>query len=95
MAGLLPAITSFARPMLHLGYRDMQLAAATPLGPAGASFRGHEFHYACAIESDGPALFHARDGDGADLGAVGAIKGTVMGSFMHLIDRAELTARIG
>jgi cobyrinic acid a,c-diamide synthase len=95
MAGLLPVITSFAKPALQLGYREMRLAAATPLGPAGATFRGHEFHYARTIESDGAPLFQAFDGEGASLGAVGAIKGTVMGSFMHLIDRTELMARNG
>lgn len=88
MAGLLPTVTSFAKPMLHLGYREMQLGSAGPLGAAGATFRGHEFHYASQIESDGSALFHARDGEGASLGSTGAIQGSVMGSFMHLIDQA-------
>lgn len=95
MAGLLPVATSFAKPALHLGYREMRLAAATPLGPAGAAFRGHEFHYASLAESEGRPLFQASDGEGASLDAAGAIQGSVMGSFMHLIDRAELSARNG
>ena len=95
MAGLLPASTSFAKPALHLGYREMRLASATPLGSAGAAFRGHEFHYASLVEAEGPPLFRASDGEGASLGDAGVIKGSVTGSFMHLIDRAELSARIG
>lgn len=95
MAGLLPVATSVARPALHLGYREMRLRTATPLGPAGAAFRGHEFHYASLIENEGPPLFQACDGEGGPLGAAGTIEGSVMGSFMHLIDRAELSARNG
>ena len=98
MAGLLPVTTSFAKPALHLGYREMVLASATPLGPAGAAFRGHEFHYASAVETEGPPLFQTWDGEGVPLGAAGTIKGSVMGSFLHLIDRAQgagLSARNG
>jgi cobyrinic acid a,c-diamide synthase len=95
MAGLLPVATSFAKPALHLGYREMRLAAATPLGQEGARFRGHEFHYARLVESEGTPLFQASDGEGSPLGATGVIRGSVMGSFMHLIDRAELSARNG
>jgi cobyrinic acid a,c-diamide synthase len=95
MAGLLPVATSFAKPALHLGYREARLARATPLGPAGAGFRGHEFHYASLVETEGEPLFEARDGTGASLGAVGAVRGSVLGSFLHLIDRTELSARNG
>ncbi len=89
MAGLLPLETSFAARNLHLGYRGVALAAAGPLGAAGATYRGHEFHYATICnEGAGAALFHAADAAGASLGAVGRVCGTVMGSFVHLIDRA-------
>ena len=95
MARLLPVTTSFAKPALHLGYREARLARATPLGPADTVFRGHEFHYASLIETDGERLFEACDATGAPLGAVGAVQGSVLGSFLHLIDRAELGARNG
>lgn len=90
MAGLLPLVTSFAARRLHLGYRALSLAGQTPLGAGGVAFRGHEFHYA-SIVSEGPAeaLFAAQDATGNMLGAAGLRVGTVMGSFMHLIDRAE------
>jgi cobyrinic acid a,c-diamide synthase len=87
MAGLLPVTTSFAAPRLHLGYREMTLLTPTPLGPAGAAFRGHEFHYASEVDRHGPALFQAASTDGEELGAQGCVQGRVLGSFLHLIDR--------
>jgi cobyrinic acid a,c-diamide synthase len=94
MIGLLPLVTSFAARRLHLGYRRMTLTADAPLGHAGAAFRGHEFHYASIVsegrEPKGRAapLFEAEDADGASLGPIGLRTGPVMGSFLHLVDRA-------
>lgn len=90
MAGLLPVATSFAKPRLHLGYRRAVAAAALPLGPAGAGFRGHEFHYASEAWRDpgAPAAFAVADAAGRALGPAGAVAGRVCGSFLHLADRA-------
>jgi cobyrinic acid a,c-diamide synthase len=89
MAGLLPVATSFAARKLHLGYRQITLAADSPLGRNGDVFRGHEFHYASILsEGDGRPLFTARDAEDESLGMVGRTVGSVMGSFIHLIDRA-------
>jgi cobyrinic acid a,c-diamide synthase len=89
MAGLLPVVTSFAQRKLHLGYRQADLLADSPLGVAGARFRGHEFHYASIVsEGDSPALFGVRDALCRDLGSLGRRQGSVCGSFLHLIDRA-------
>ena len=89
MAGLLPLATSFAERRLHLGYREATLLAAGPLGKAGARFRGHEFHYATTVsEGEAAPLFAVADSCGADLGPAGLRRGSVTGSFIHLIDRA-------
>jgi cobyrinic acid a,c-diamide synthase len=90
MAGLLPLATSFAERRLHLGYRAATLLAAGPLGAAGARFRGHEFHYAATVSAsaEGP-LFALSDASGKDLGPSGLRRGSVVGSFIHLIDRAD------
>ena len=89
MAGLLSLETSFAARRLHLGYRTAELLQDTPFGPKGARFRGHEFHYASVVSEAGTTpLFGAGDSAGNDLGAVGDRRGTVMGSFLHLIDAA-------
>lgn len=89
MAGLLGLECSFARRRLHLGYRRVRLAADGPLGAAGTAFRGHEFHFATVTEAGATRpLFHCEDADGAALPAAGEIRGSVAGSFIHLIDRA-------
>jgi len=87
MAGLLPLVTSFAAPKLHLGYRRAELAAAGPLGAAGVTFRGHEFHYSRIVEQGpGEPLFKCFDARGNDIGVAGLAQKSVMGSFIHLID---------
>ena len=89
MAALLPHECSFAAPRLSLGYREVTISEAGPLGPAGQRYRGHEFHYATAVEeAGGEPLFDGRDATGAKLGALGHRRGTVMGSFVHLVDRS-------
>jgi cobyrinic acid a,c-diamide synthase len=90
MAGLLPLTTSFAEHRLHLGYREAVVLHEGPLGPAGSRFRGHEFHYATTlmVAGEGP-LFALTDASGNNLGAAGLQRGSVGGSFIHLIDRAD------
>ncbi|MCD1645060.1 cobyrinate a,c-diamide synthase [Aurantimonas coralicida] len=84
MLGLLPLRTSFRERRLHLGYRRL-----TPCGPGpwAGSLRAHEFHYT-AIVSEGPGdpLFTAEDARGEALGDYGLRRGSVFGSFLHLID---------
>lgn len=90
MAGLLPLETSFAERRLHLGYRQVRLLTGTPLGAQGHRFRGHEFHYATTLRAgDAEPLFALSDSCGADLGPSGMRRGSVFGSFIHLIDREE------
>ena len=89
MAGLLPLETSFAARKLALGYREATLAADSPLGPVGTCFRGHEFHYATTTSAGAAEpLFESRDATGQMLGATGMRAGPVMGSFVHIVDRA-------
>ncbi|MCS6779450.1 MAG: cobyrinate a,c-diamide synthase [Geminicoccaceae bacterium] len=89
MAGLLPLVTSLADPAPRIGWRRVQLAAAGPLGPEAARYRGHEFHLAREIRRDGPAFAETADARGRALGATGCRIGNVAGSFVHLIDREE------
>jgi len=89
MAGLLPVATSFAQRRLHLGYRRAVTLADGPWGPRGTVLRGHEFHYASTTAADaGAPLFQAWDARGTDLGAMGSRRGTVCGSFLHVVDAA-------
>ena len=82
MLGLLDLVTSFDAPRRILGYRELKLEAAFPL-PAQA--RGHEFHFTKAVAENGTPLFHAKNKQGDDLGAIGLIDGNVAGSYAHLI----------
>lgn len=87
MAGLLDVTTRFDAPQRHLGYRAMQLEAATPFGAAGTAFRGHEFHYSRQDSAHAAqTLWSASDARGQDLGSAGQIKGRVFGSYLHLVD---------
>jgi len=90
MAGLLPVETSFAERKLHLGYRTATLAGVCILGPTGTPFRGHEFHYASTVRNDAAdPLFAIRDARGLSLGDTGHIRGSVCGSFLHLITGSQ------
>jgi len=95
MSGLLPLVTSFAEKRLRLGYRRATLRVDTKLGAAGSRFRGHEFHYATVVrESSAEPLFSVFGPADEDLGTYGLRKGSVSGSFIHLIDREKASSNI-
>ena len=87
---LLSVRTSFAKRKMHLGYRDVTLVDDTLLGNSGDQLRGHEFHYATILDrgSDSPLVF-ASDAYGAAPEPAGSRRGSVTGSFFHVIARAE------
>jgi cobyrinic acid a,c-diamide synthase len=89
MAGLLGVSTSFAKRKLHLGYRSARLLEPCCLGPVGAAFRGHEFHYASIESTGGDApLAMVADAHGGEAAPAGGRRGLVSGSFFHLIAAA-------
>ena len=89
MAGLLGVETSFAKRRMTLGYREATLDADSAVGPAGARFRGHEFHYATIVSlGDDPPLAFVRDPYGSAPERSGSRRGGVTGSFFHAIARA-------
>jgi cobyrinic acid a,c-diamide synthase len=54
MAGVVPAVARMT-DRLTLGYREVTTRVDTPVGPAGTTFTGHEFHYS-RLEPGGDAL---------------------------------------
>lgn len=82
MAGLLDCETSFAHRKLHLGYREVKVRGDLPLPPRAIA---HEFHYTTALTEKGEPVFTASDREGRDLGTMGIRKGSVFGSYAHLI----------
>jgi cobyrinic acid a,c-diamide synthase len=85
MAGLLALETSFAKRRLHLGYRRAQLLADCALGMRGAVVHGHEFHYASIVSESDEPLVDCQDASGDAIAERGARRGTVSGSFLHVI----------
>ena len=91
MAGLLGHCTSFVNRKLHLGYREARLRAHSPIGPAGAIVRGHEFHYATVLAAgDDEPLVELADAQGQPIGSDGGRRGWVTGTFFHAIARREI-----
>ncbi|MFD2204005.1 cobyrinate a,c-diamide synthase [Kiloniella antarctica] len=89
MAGLLPVETSFLVRKRSLGYRKVKTLVESPLGPKGQSYRAHEFHYSTVVNSEGNRrLFDVTDASDDDIGQVGCQNGSVIGSYIHLIDKA-------
>ena len=83
MAGLLTNETSFAERRLSLGYR--RITHTSPL-PFASHLRGHEFHYCTETGSSGEPLYSATDANGGGQAEHGTRSGTVMGSWLHVID---------
>ncbi len=91
MAGLLPVVTSFEQRKRHLGYRRARLLQPSAfLGTAGQRFATHEFHYTALVGGDeGRSVFDMEDALGEELGKGGHQRGSVTGSYLHIIDRVE------
>ena len=89
-AELLPFRSSFQARQRHLGYRRLRALTDTPFFAAGSVFRAHEFHYCSIVRQQNTNLFSAGDAAGSILSAQGHLRGSVFGSFMHLIDQDQL-----
>ncbi len=87
MLGLLPHSTSFAQPKLHLGYRFLRALDGSPFPGVLA---GHDFHYTTnETPTGGRPLFFAYDADANEIGPIGQVRGTVSGSYAHVICPAD------
>jgi len=86
MCELLPIRTSFAEPRLHLGYRQLSGALPTPF--AADTLAAHEFHYSHLTGNAGaPTDVAIHDALGRAASSTFHSRGSVMGSYVHLIDR--------
>ncbi|HLZ30444.1 MAG TPA: cobyrinate a,c-diamide synthase [Chloroflexota bacterium] len=81
MFGLLPLDSRMQREKLTIGYREVEALRPTPLMPAGAHVRGHEFHWSVA---DPPPASMAAYRIVADDRLEGFCKGATLGSYVHL-----------
>jgi len=80
MLGLLGVETSFAAPRMHLGYRRARLRNS------GAELVGHEFHFASLLANTDEPLADICDAAGAPVPEQGSRRGSVTGTFFHVID---------
>lgn len=85
LAGVFPAEARLLPRRRALGYREVTMSAATPLGPAGTVARGHEFHYSeLAMPAQVARDYQLTGRDGRALGAEGYRVANVLGSYVHL-----------
>ena len=86
MVGVLPAPVMMDRDRLVIGYREVTLTTAGPLGPAGTIARGHEFH--CSRLGDVPTsvtrLYAVADGRGGIPRSEGFVVNGALMSYIHL-----------
>ena len=86
MVGLLPTIGRMAPKRLTLGYAEVELTRETPLGPAGTTARGHEFHASRIdpVPEWVPRAYTVRASGGAPARAEGYLIGETLMSYVHL-----------
>lgn len=97
MVGLLPTTVRMKPKKLTLGYVEVEFAADSPLAPAGAQVRGHEFHYSRIDEvpASVPRIYRLQrrrgKGGGPEAGremmqerAEGYLVGNALMSYVHL-----------
>jgi cobyrinic acid a,c-diamide synthase len=84
MAGVLPVATSMLERKLALGYVEVTAEQDTVLTPAGAMFRGHEFHYSSLTTTSRVVHAYRRTrGDGSSMPPDGFVRRNVLASYTH------------
>ncbi len=82
MCGVLPTRTRMGARLRALGYREVVTTADTLLGPAGTTFRGHEFRYSELADTRDVSPVYQTTGR-AGAGVEGWTCGRVLGSYVH------------
>jgi cobyrinic acid a,c-diamide synthase len=84
MAGVLPVDFAMDREYLAISYLDAVTRAASPLGPAGTTARGQEFHQSRIVAADAdPDLYDLTRPDGRE-SREGYGRANVAASYAHL-----------
>ncbi|MCM2265093.1 MAG: cobyrinate a,c-diamide synthase [Desulfuromonadales bacterium] len=85
LVGLFPVRARMLSKRQALGYREVTMTAATPLGPAGTVARGHAFHYSeLAMPAEIVRSYRLAGGAGQPCGTEGYLRVNVLGSYVHL-----------
>jgi cobyrinic acid a,c-diamide synthase len=95
MVGVLPFGTMVTNRLVRFGYTEVSFTADCLLGPAGATARGHSFHYS-TIDGvpDLACVYHVRSTLSGIEGTEGYVVGNVLASYIHLhfLSNPDLTA---
>ncbi|HEX9778979.1 MAG TPA: cobyrinic acid a,c-diamide synthase, partial [Geopsychrobacteraceae bacterium] len=85
LVGVFPCAARMLPRRKALGYRQVELSEATPLGPVGTCARGHEFHYSEITAAESMThCYRLGRRDGEALGTEGYRYKNVLGSYVHL-----------
>ncbi|QEC47029.1 cobyrinate a,c-diamide synthase [Baekduia soli] len=84
MCGVLPARGTMTEGPLTLGYREAEVATATPWLTPGQRVRGHEFHYSKVQARDPRAPAAWRLSTRAVSKPEGIVRGAVQASYLHV-----------
>ena len=85
LCGALSAEAQMLSKRKALGYRDVALSEAGPLGPAGTRVRGHEFHYSqLTMPAHIERVYRVFDRKGRELEPEGYRVHNLLASYVHL-----------
>jgi len=83
MAGIVPGTSVMQRGRVRMGYVEATALRESPLAPAGASIRGHEFHWSSMDPPDARWAAYRVDGDRLE-GVVAGPTENVLASYLHV-----------
>ncbi|WP_136687285.1 cobyrinate a,c-diamide synthase [Halorhabdus amylolytica] len=84
MAGVLPATVEMRERYQALGHVELTVGRRTPIGDAGDTLRGHEFHYSTTTLDGDAALAFDVDGEGIADGRDGLREYDTLGTYAHV-----------
>lgn len=86
MAGLFSMHCRMEPRLRSLGYREITTRAPSLFGPSWTVLRGHEFHYSSILHTDPEArtIYKLKDRHGWLPEAEGFVRGSVLGSYVHV-----------
>ncbi|MGO9419684.1 cobyrinate a,c-diamide synthase [Roseiarcus sp.] len=97
MAGLVPGVARMTPNLAALGYREATAVCDSPLAPAGATLRGHEFHFSVWDIAEPPSPAWRVEGPYMpEPAAMGHAERGLLASYLHipLAQRPALARRL-
>jgi cobyrinic acid a,c-diamide synthase len=84
VVGVIPGEAVMRDRLQALGYVEVETQAATPLGPAGLRFRGHQFRYSeLRLDGEVDRAYHVRRRRGGETSAEGYQVGATLATYVH------------